>query len=533
MAITINNNSPREQYAASSGQTNFAGTWRIEDEADIKVYLTPVGSAPDDTADILVLTTDYTITGVGVGNSFTVVLNVGATTDDVITILADINFSANYNFLTNQNFDPDDFNEIFSKFDRELKQLRMETRKLQVKYQNSEQVIAKDYKLAQLAANQSWRMDETNTEIEAVVIGDVGPGETWYGVTTGVNTYLVTITDFVGYTTGEIIFLQFGSTNTGASTININGLGGKNLLRYDGTPISSGDLVAGITYTFLYHSNQYYLLGVQRASEASTGISRIATTADVQTGTDDFKYVTSKKLKQDHPGNVFFVDTSGPANVYTGTVSGLSAYTLGLSLNVRISATSTGSSTININGIGVKNIKRTNGANIESGDLVSAQIYHMIYNGSEFRLSSTQISTESGNGIIRLATQAETKAAIAQTLCISPANAVYHPGAAKAWIKFDGTTGVLNDSYRCTLTKNATGLYTVNFGFTMANNSYCVTLASTDPGTPPFPTAPVVYVNVVTTTSCQLRVIGWNVGATGVGNTDVASVFAAFHGDEP
>jgi hypothetical protein len=389
MTITINNESPRKQYTATGGETNFAGTWRIESAAEVKVYQTPDGSSPDDTTDLLTLTIDYTITGVGVGNSFTVILNTGATLNDTITIIGDINFAATYNFLTNGNFDPNDFNVIFSKFDRELKQLRMETRNLQLKYQNSEQVIAKDYKLPQLAANQSWRMDSGNTAIEAVVIGETGPGEQWYGVTTGVDTYVTTITDFAGYTTGETVFLQFGSTNTGSSTVNINGLGGKNLLRNDGSALQSGDLAAGTTYVFLYHDGQYYLSGQQKATESSVGISQIATTADVQAGTDDFKYVTPKKLRQDHPGNVFYVNTSGTANVYTGAVAGIGAYTTGLTLELKINITNNGPSTININGLGAKNLVRPDGTSLQDVDLKNDHTYIFIYDGTEFR--STQV----------------------------------------------------------------------------------------------------------------------------------------------
>jgi hypothetical protein len=389
MAITINNNSPRAQYIATGGETNFAGTWRIEAAADIKVYQAPIGSSPDDTADLLTLTTDYTITGIGVGNSFTVILNSGATAGDVVTIVGDIDFSATYNFLTNQDFDPDVFNEIFSKFDRELKQLRMETRNLQPKYQNSEQVIAKDYKLPQLAANQSWRMNTINDEIEAVELSPVSPGETWYGITSGTNTYTVTITDFVGYVTGEKIHINIGTTNTGASTININSLGTKNLLRSDGTPIIANDLKAGTVYDFIYTGTSYRLTGKQKATETSTGISQIATVAEVQAGTNDFKYVTPKKLREDHPGNVFFVDTSGAANVYTGTVSGLSSYTLGDTFNVRINTTNTGASTLNLNGIGAKQLLLPEDGLMRSGDLMQGNTYCFVYDGAAFRAIRT------------------------------------------------------------------------------------------------------------------------------------------------
>jgi len=448
MAITINDNSTRKQYAASSGQTNFAGTWRIEDETDIEVYQTLAGVSPDDTTDILVLTTDYTITGVGVGNSFTVVLNVGAATNDIITIMADIDFSANYNFLTNQNFDPEDFNEIFSKFDRELKQLRMETRKLQPKYQNSEQVIAKDYTIPQLAAKQSWRMDDTNTEIEAVEIGDTLPGETWYGVTTGVNTYVVTITDFVGYTTSEEIFLNFGSSNTGASTININGLGAKNLVNSNGATLNSADLASGVTYAFIYHDGEYYLLG----------LSQKATQAEVETGTDNFKYITPSTLKG-HSENVFYVVAGGAANAYTGTVTGITAYVPGLTIEVLINVSNTGASTININGLGVQTISRADGTVLTASDLQTNQVYILVYVGGQFLFLGNQLANDSSRGI------------------------VHGSAVAKAWVTFDGNAGVtIKDSYNLSsVVRNGTGDYTITWSISFSIGEWTESTSTKSP----------------------------------------------------
>lgn len=497
MAITINNNSPRAQYSASSGQTNFAGTWRIEDAADIKVYQTLAGIAPDDTTDILINPTNYTVTGVGVGNSFTVVLNVGAATGDVITILADIDFSAIYNFLTNQNFDPDDFNVIFSKFDRELKQLRMETRKLQVKYQNSEQVIAKDYKLPQLAARESWRMDQTNTEIEAVIIGDVLPGETWYAVTTGVNTYLATITDFIGYTVGEKIHLNFGSSNTAASTININGLGGKSLVNSNGIALVVGDVVAGVTYSFLYHDNKYYLLG----------LSQKATQVEVEIGTDNFKYVTPKTLKG-HSGNTFYVAVSGAANTYVGTITGVAAYVPGLTLEVLVNVSNTGASTININGLGAQTISRSDGSVLTAADLQANRVYVFVYVGGLFLLVGNQLATDSSKGIV-------------DTL-----------GIAKAWVKFNGTTGTVLDSYNVTsVTRGGVGDYTINLSITMANADYIVNTNCQEAGTGTYYVRPFVYTQSQTPTSFGLKGLGWNMAGILSSWTDIDPIFVVVHGE--
>src|ERR1700758_1592795 len=66
------------------------------------------------------------------------------------------------------------------------------------------------------------------------------------GVDTGsVNAYILTFTaSFTAYTDGVIIYWIPANTNTGASTININGLGTINLVNPDGSALLAGEVVA-------------------------------------------------------------------------------------------------------------------------------------------------------------------------------------------------------------------------------------------------------------------------------------------------
>lgn len=87
--IKINSIPTRVQYTATSGQTVFSYTFPIKADSDLKVYKRASGSEPDDDTDILVLTTNYTVTGANTANGGTVVLVVGATTGDIVTIVGD------------------------------------------------------------------------------------------------------------------------------------------------------------------------------------------------------------------------------------------------------------------------------------------------------------------------------------------------------------------------------------------------------------------------------------------------------------
>ncbi len=88
--MPIDDNGSRVQYTASAGQTVFAYPFEIFEDADLKVYLTPNGQTADDTADILTLTTDYTVSGAGNQNGGNVTLVTAASSGDIVTIVRDV-----------------------------------------------------------------------------------------------------------------------------------------------------------------------------------------------------------------------------------------------------------------------------------------------------------------------------------------------------------------------------------------------------------------------------------------------------------
>ena len=84
--MSFNTNIGRAEYTASGGQTEFAYVFKTYNTSDIKVYLTPTGNTPDDAADILVETTDYTVVQNGdLGGTVTLVSP--ATADDTVVIV--------------------------------------------------------------------------------------------------------------------------------------------------------------------------------------------------------------------------------------------------------------------------------------------------------------------------------------------------------------------------------------------------------------------------------------------------------------
>ena len=93
------------------------------------------------------------------------------------------------------------------------------------------------------------------------------------GVDTGVaNAYVLTFTaNFTAYTDGIVIYWIPSSTNTTASTINVNGLGPISIVNQNGTALTSSQLVANQVATIMYKGGQFLLISSGIAPSVVTG----------------------------------------------------------------------------------------------------------------------------------------------------------------------------------------------------------------------------------------------------------------------
>ena len=90
----------------------------------------------------------------------------------------------------------------------------------------------------------------------------------YYSATTGTNTYVATPNPaLVAYAEGVDIILKFGTGNTGATTLNVSGLGAKDLTKADGSAFSSGELTSGQIQHFVYNGTEFRLIGTVAATE--------------------------------------------------------------------------------------------------------------------------------------------------------------------------------------------------------------------------------------------------------------------------
>ena len=88
-------------------------------------------------------------------------------------------------------------------------------------------------------------------------------------------------------------------------------------------------------------------------------------------------------IKNDYVRVPGYAATSGSANNYTVTLNPApTSYTDGMCVAVKINTTNTGASTLNVNGLGAKPIKKPNGNDVAAGNLKAGSIYTLRYNAT-------------------------------------------------------------------------------------------------------------------------------------------------------
>jgi len=114
---------------------------------------------------------------------------------------------------------------------------------------------------------------------------------TYYGVDSGAaNAYILTAaTPYTSYQNGMLVFFVPANTNTGASTVNINGLGVIPIVTITGAAIGAGQLQAGIMAELIYFNGSFQLTSIGSFTGSTVGTfgleQAIASAATVDLGT--------------------------------------------------------------------------------------------------------------------------------------------------------------------------------------------------------------------------------------------------------
>jgi len=112
--MTITTNDTREEFTATAGQTVFNYTFKIFSATDLTVYITPTGQVANDATDI---TTAFVVDAGTIGNPAGgfITLDVGATLNDLVTIVSNIASNRTTDYQNNGDFLPDTVNDDFDR----------------------------------------------------------------------------------------------------------------------------------------------------------------------------------------------------------------------------------------------------------------------------------------------------------------------------------------------------------------------------------------------------------------------------------
>ena len=100
----------------------------------------------------------------------------------------------------------------------------------------------------------------------------------------GTNTIVLTTGYTVtAYAAGQRFTFIVGTTNTGATTVNVDGLGAKSVVRSDGshTALAAGDLVSGALADIEYDGTRFHLMTANAAGTSGDVLARIVKVGSV------------------------------------------------------------------------------------------------------------------------------------------------------------------------------------------------------------------------------------------------------------
>lgn len=158
--------------------------------------------------------------------------------------------------------------------------------------------------------NPIWSIDQLSNSQLITLYGGVDTGS--------VNAYVLNFpANFTTYTDGIVIYWVPSNTNTGASTINVNGIGIVAIVNPDGTALSPGEIIANLPMQILVRGGVFQLI-----TPATTSIGTFTPTwggfSVNPTGTVTYR-------RNGNVGMLTFVVGTGTSNSTQFTMGGIPA----------------------------------------------------------------------------------------------------------------------------------------------------------------------------------------------------------------
>ena len=186
-----------------------------------------------------------------------------------------------------------------------------------------------------------------------------------YVVDTGVaNAYIATYSPaYTSYFAGMTVRFKAVNANTSGSTININGLGVKTIYKSTSTALVTGDILANQIVEVVYDGTNFQMIP------------------------DNTLQLNNKVNTNDYVRAEGYAVDTGAVNAYVMTVSPApTTYIAGEVFNFKAVNANTGVSTLNVNGLGVKTLKKDVSVDLVTGDILAGQIVMCMYDGTNFQI---------------------------------------------------------------------------------------------------------------------------------------------------
>ncbi|WP_439398741.1 hypothetical protein ACRQ5Q_15230 [Bradyrhizobium sp. PMVTL-01] len=183
------------------------------------------------------------------------------------------------------------------------------------------------------------------------------------------NAYVITFAagqpQPAAYKAGMKVSFKAQNACTGASTVNVNGLGAVAIRRASGVALSANDIVSGGVVELTYDGTLFQMQNYLGAGATSNTTTVVNIPYVVDTGT---------------PNAV--IATFSPAITAGQQVAGLT-------IEVKLANTITGSATINVNGLGQRAIRTGDLQNPPNGLFVAGEVLLLVYDGTQYVVVNT------------------------------------------------------------------------------------------------------------------------------------------------
>jgi hypothetical protein len=176
----------------------------------------------------------------------------------------------------------------------------------------------------------------------------------------GSDSYSITLVPSIAsYSTGLMINFKANTANTGAASLNINGLGAKTIVKDGSLTLNNNDIKASQIVQVIYDGTNFQMISP-----------------------------TSYLASQD--GHINYAADIGVNDTYVITVTPAPpAYVQGMVFNFKANTLNTGASSLNVNSLGPIAIKKFGtSTDTETGDILAGQIVSVIYDGTNFQMIS-------------------------------------------------------------------------------------------------------------------------------------------------